>query len=633
MRRTTRSFNDSSGGETGGLDKLQPGTTLQDRYLILGIIGSGGMSSVYKGRDLHFPNVTKLVAIKEMINLIADQTMYEMVVRNFEREADLLATLSHPAIPRIYDYFTHKNSSYLVMEFIDGKDLEDILRSAEDFLSEEQVVNWAVELCDVLSYLHNQQPRPVIFRDIKPSNIMIDQHAHIRLIDFGIARVFQPGQKGTMIGTEGYSPPEQYRGEASPAGDIYALGATIHHLLTKRDPRLEPPFSFTERPVRDINPEISQELEDVLNTALAYDPKDRYSSAASMKEALISTAKQTGILIHPQATEDSPSAPRPSKGTGVKEVWSFECEDEIRGTPLIHDGRVYIGCYDNNLYAIDQETGEFEWKYAAEGGITGRPIEQDGLIFVGSEDFRLHAITSSRGKLAWTYYAEGPIRSSPAYSDGHVFVGADDRRLHVVNAQNGRRAWRVETNAPVWSSPLVKDERVYFGCESGDFYCYDFRAEMKWRQKVKRAITSSPLMIENLICFGSKDWTLYAMDAENGWQVWRYRLGGPTISSPAFAEGMIFIGCGDNNIYAVDAKTARETWRYETEHQVTSSPFVYGDSLYCGSVDGSLYCLDMRSGRLRWRFETGAAITGSPIVVDDTVYIGSTDHKLYALLA
>ena len=122
MRRTTRTLEGQP--ETGQLGQLNAGVTLQDRYLVLGILGSGGMSSVYKGRDLHFPNVTKLVAIKEMINLASDPTMYEMIVRNFEREADLLATLSHPSIPRIYDYFTQDASSYLIMEFIEGKDLE-----------------------------------------------------------------------------------------------------------------------------------------------------------------------------------------------------------------------------------------------------------------------------------------------------------------------------------------------------------------------------------------------------------------------------------------------------------------------------------------------------------------------------
>jgi serine/threonine protein kinase len=183
MQKDTRKLGE--GGE--GIDRLQAGTTLEDRYLILGMLGKGGMSSVYKGRDLHFPNVTKLVAIKEMVNLVADQNMYEMVVRNFEREADLLATLSHPAIPTIYDNFTHKNRSYLVMEFIDGQDLEEILGDMDDFIPEDRVVGWAIELCDVLHYLHNHQPQPIIFRDIKPSNVMIDQHNHIRLIDFGIA--------------------------------------------------------------------------------------------------------------------------------------------------------------------------------------------------------------------------------------------------------------------------------------------------------------------------------------------------------------------------------------------------------------------------------------------------------------
>ena len=118
-------------------------------------------------------------------------------------------------------------------------------------------MTWAIELCDVLDYLHKHKPDPIIFRDMKPSNVMINNNGDIMLVDFGIAKTFQSGIKGTMIGTEGYSPPEQYRGEATPAADIYALGATIHHALTRRDPRLEPPFSFAERPLRRINQLLS----------------------------------------------------------------------------------------------------------------------------------------------------------------------------------------------------------------------------------------------------------------------------------------------------------------------------------------------------------------------------------------
>ncbi len=625
MRRTTRALPNKP-GETDQLGLLQPGVTLQDRYLVLGVLGSGGMSSVYKGRDLHFPNVTKLVAVKEMINMAADPTMYEMVVRNFEREADLLATLSHPAIPRIYDYFTQESSSYLVMEFIEGRDLERLLGDTDDFLSEEKVITWAVELCDVLTYLHGHQPQPVIFRDMKPSNIMIDQHGHIRLIDFGIARVFQPGQKGTMIGTEGYSPPEQYRGEASPAGDFYALGATMHHLLTRRDPRAEPPFSFSERPIRQINPRVSPELESVVNAALAYDPKERFPSAESFKGALLAAAKQTGILVSPQK---STALKLPSD---VQELWSFECEDEIRGTPTVHRGILYVGCYDNNLYALDAKRGTFLWKYPTEGGIPTRPAAHEDLVYVASEDHRLHAVSADEGKLAWTYLAEGPIRSSPTLHEGYIFFGCDDAHLHVVNMLNGRRAWRAEAAGPIRSSPLVVDERVYYGCETGDFYCVDFRGEVKWRFRAKRAIASSPIMVEGILYFGSMDWTLYALEAEGGWQIWRFRMGRPTISSPVYAEGKLFTGCADGNIYAIDARNNRELWRFQTEHQVTSSPVVQEDSLFCGSVDGSMYCLDLRSGRKRWTYRTGGPITGTPTIADGTIYFGSTDHHVYALL-
>jgi serine/threonine protein kinase len=145
---------------------------------------------------------------------------------------------------------------------------------------------------------------------MKPSNVMINQQDHVVLVDFGIAKPFESGQKGTMIGTEGYSPPEQYRGEATPLADIYALGATLHHALTRHDPRLEAPFSFNERPVRQKNPNVSPELETVVTTALQYNPEDRYQNASDMKDALLGAARETGILrqistnLGPQKSSD-----------------------------------------------------------------------------------------------------------------------------------------------------------------------------------------------------------------------------------------------------------------------------------------------------------------------------------------
>jgi serine/threonine protein kinase len=614
-----------TGDDSDTRRQLQPGMTLVERYLIQATIGSGGMGAVYRARDLHFPNVTKLVAVKEMLNVASDKLTRKTIVRNFEREANILATLSHPSIPRIYDYFSQGNRSYLVLEFISGKDLEALINATDGFLPEDQVLAWAIDLCDVLSYLHTHKPEAIVFRDMKPSNVMINQHGKVMLIDFGIAKVFQAEQKGTMVGTEGYSPPEQYRGEASPQGDLYALGATLHHILTRRDPRLEPPFSYSERPICKINPGVSKELEKAITTALEYNPEDRFPTAAEMKEALLGVARQTGALSRI-------SAPSPHE-SDVKPLWSFQCEDEIRGTPAFYQEAVYIGCYDNNLYALSATDGKFLWKYATDGGVVSRPVAYEGNLYFGSEDRRLHVVNARSGKVVWTYFTEGAVRSSPHITDGHLFIGSDDHYLHAVNLDSGRAAWKFEAASAIRSTPAVARDLVYVGSESGDFYAVDFRGELKWHFRAKRAVTSSPLVIEQAVYFASLDGTLYALDNRNGWAIWRFRMGKGSIVSPCSANGLIFIGAADGFIYAVEARSAKELWRFRTEHQISGSPAVYKEALYCGSVDGHLYCLEYRTGQLRWKFASGGPITGSPLVYDDMVYIGSTDHRLYALLA
>ncbi|WP_424912661.1 PQQ-binding-like beta-propeller repeat protein [Thermanaerothrix sp.] len=620
-QRITQSF----GG--GGVNRqLSPGYVLVDRYLIQEVIGVGGMGSVYRARDLHFPNVVKIVAVKEMINQARDPMVRQTILHNFEREANLLVTLNHVAIPKIFDYFTHDERSYLVLEYINGKDLEAILNETEGFLPEDQVVKWAIEICDVLDYLHNHKPEPIIFRDLKPSNVMINQNGHVMLIDFGIAKLFREGQKGTMIGTEGYSPPEQYRGEATPLADIYALGATLHHLLTKRDPRLEPPFSFAERPIRKINPGVSPELETIVNTALQYNPEDRFPSAAVMKEALLAAARKTGILSRI-------SLPTTMKEEKIKPLWVFKCEDEVRGSPFYDNGVIYIGSYDNNLYALDATSGEFRWKFPTEGAIVGRPVAYQDIVVIGSKDSFLYCVSARTGKLIWSHKTEGAIHSSPRVGEGHVFFGSDDGYFYAVNLASGRRTWRLDVGDPIRSTPFLTNEFIYFGTEGGDFLCLDYRGQIKWRFRAKRAITSSPTVAQGMVYFTSLDASFYALDSKSGWMIWRFRMGKGSVSSPCHVDNFVFAGSADGYIYCLDANTSKEIWRFQTNHQVSGSPIIYKDNLYCGSADGNLYCLEYKTGKLRWKFATDGPITGTPTAFNNVIYFGSSDHMVYALLA
>jgi outer membrane protein assembly factor BamB/tRNA A-37 threonylcarbamoyl transferase component Bud32 len=618
------------GGSSDRVDgRLVEGAVLQKRYRILGIVGAGGMSTVYKGQDLRFPAVTRLCAVKEMLNIATDPQIRQRNLENFEREASILATLSHPAIPQVYDYFTEGEHSYLVLEFIQGEDLESLLNSMETLPSEAQVVNWALQVCSVLIYLHNREPHPIIFRDIKPSNIMLDERGHLRLVDFGIAKVFEGGEKGTMIGTEGYSPPEQYRGIAGPRGDIYSLGATIHHLLTKQDPRLEPPFSFHERPVRAANPAVSEELTAMLERSLEYDASKRFATAEEMHEALskLESARRAvpSSAVFRADLDREAGAPEP--------IWEFACEDEVRSSPTVVNGVVFVGAYDNNLYALNARSGEFLWKYPTEGGIGSSPCVAEGKVLFGSKDYSLYALNARSGRLLWTCPTRGPVYSSPRFQFGHIFFGSDDGNLYAVKIDSGRVAWTFHAEAPIRSSPAIGKEAIYFGDEIESVYAIGAGGQMMWRFRARRGLISSPLLVGEVLYVGSKDDYLYALDVNTGWDVWRHRTNGPIVSSPATDDAAIFFGSADGVVYALGKDNGRLLWQYKTGGQVASSPVYHRGSVYIGSTDGLLYCFDAKTGRLCWRFRTGGPVISSPCAADDVVYCGSCDRYVYALPA
>ncbi len=628
MSLDTRQIQPGKPPPAGGVDgALAPGRVLQDRYEVMGILGLGGMSAVYQARDRRFPGVMKLCAVKEMKSHSLDPQMRQVAIQNFEREANILATLSHPAIPKVYDYFSEEARSYLVMEFIEGRDLEAVLSEMTGFLPQEQVLEWAIQLCDVLQFLHDHNPS-IIFRDMKPSNIMLDKHGRLRLIDFGIAKNFQPGQKGTMIGTEGYSPPEQYRGIADQRTDIYALGATLHHVLTRQDPRVEPPFSFHERPIQSTNPAVTSEFAQVIMRALEYEPDRRWASADDMKRSL-STLRPAQVAHYgARATANINSGE-------IMPLWTFACEDEIRSSPALCNGVLYVTSYDHNVYALNSTTGKFLWKYATDGGIAGSPCTTEDRVIIGSDDRVVYCINAQTGRIAWTCPTQGRVRSSPRAQFSHVFFGSDDRRLYAVNLQSGRISWKVELDGPVRSSVAVGEDVLYCGDEAGSIYCLDIRGTIKWRYSTKRAVTSSPTLYKELqlVVVGSQDGTVYGLDAQSGWVVWRFRTGKAVISSPCIDEGIVYIGSADTNLYALEAKTGRQIWKYATDGQVNSSPAVAQGSLYVGSVDGAIYSIDVKTGTLRWRIHTNGPVISSPLIEDDVVFVGSNDRLVYALPA
>ncbi len=305
-------------------DVLGPNLILNERYRLITPLKTGGMGGIYVGKDLR---LNTICAVKELFLEIFPEEEKNNTLERFKQEAEILAKLRHPNLPCVTDYFLEDEKYYLIMDYIDGEDLGRVLkREGDPGLNEKQVVRWGVTICEVLEYLHSQNP-PIIYRDLKPSNIMLRKKDYrIMLVDFGVAKFLEKKQKyHTAIGTEGFSPREQYRGLTEPRSDIYALGATLHHLLTKAT---LVPFRF--KPIRHYNPRLSPKLESILMKALQDKIEYRYKNAAEMKKDLLMVLdEEPATLIDKirRKLDDSIAVLKNEKQEGEK-IKVFIVEDE-----------------------------------------------------------------------------------------------------------------------------------------------------------------------------------------------------------------------------------------------------------------------------------------------------------------
>jgi len=257
---------------------LEINDILLTRYRVIEVLEMRSSFVLYKVRDLNFVDVERYVAVKERWYGGPDATLRAQYLKSANSEAMILAMLSHPAIPKVYDFFGIEDRVFMVMEYIEGQSLGQIL-NLNLKLKLDRILQWGIELARALHFLHTQMAEPIIHRAITPSNIMIDVHGNIRLYDFSLSTLFAPNLTKTNVIEQGYAPPEQYESKPTPQSDTYGLGATLHHILTGKDPRLAAPFSFGRYPVSQFREDANSDVDLVINTALAYEVEDRYQNA------------------------------------------------------------------------------------------------------------------------------------------------------------------------------------------------------------------------------------------------------------------------------------------------------------------------------------------------------------------
>jgi outer membrane protein assembly factor BamB len=332
--------------------------------------------------------------------------------------------------------------------------------------------------------------------------------------------------------------------------------------------------------------------------------------------------------------------------SGGDKIWEFETGDQVRAAPTVVNDTVFVGSWDERLYAINAADGTEQWSFSTSpsgggsfGPIAGAPAVVDQTVYVGTNmrGFgRVYAINDSDGSKEWQYKTGSRVYTSPTVVDGTVFVGNDGGslgdpapNLYALDADDGSELWIFQTENNIRSSPTVVDETVYFGSDNGQIYAVETTdGTERWSTSLGQwpPVRSSPTVVDGTVYVGCGDRDgkdLYALNAEDGSIQWGVNIGRGTDSSPTVIEDTLYIGNTDQHIYAVNTDDGSVLWSFKTNNTIISSPTVAGNVVYVGSQDGSIYALDRTDGSERWTFDGQKKIRSSPTVVDGTVYVGS----------
>ena len=589
---------------------LQANSLFKARYRIIRLVGVGGFGAVYEAQDMleH-----RQVAIKE-IGLIGltSQEMIE-VTGSFNREAQLLSSLQHPSIPGIYAQLTDTEHWYLVMDFIAGQTLEEKLAQADGgSLAPEECLRIAVQLCDVLEYLHNSQP-VVIFRDLKPANIMLTNDGRLYLIDFGVARLYKPGQPRDTIafGSPGYAAPEQYgRVQTTPRTDIYSLGVLLHQMLTGQDPSLNP---FRFQPL-SVGGHLPARLEQLVAQMLEKDMEHRPESASEVRRQLQAILKLSAAAtrhkkvsqVHRSSLTQTPGLANPFSTMGVTVSIYRRHTEAVHILAWSPDGRSLISCDNGNyvfIWNAFQQAAFLAFPFIVGGQVHDLAWSPDGsMLATAGEDgavrlWRTHlrlwqkvayffrglpASSASKDPpytRSWSsdeqiclWEQKGSVHALSWSPDGQMFVSAQKSALHIWNAQT--------------------KEHLLLG--KGHSGVVD---DVAWSPDGQR------------IASCGRDHTTRIWSASDGKILWHWRAkGGTTMTVLAWSPNGHYLACGADNgtIHVWDTLQERQIYIYQA-HKDWISSVVWspdGQRIASASFDQTVHVWSALDGKDRFIYRS-----------------------------
>ena len=317
-------------------------------------------------------------------------------------------------------------------------------------------------------------------------------------------------------------------------------------------------------------------------------------------------------------------------------VWRFGAGGEVKSSPAVVNGRVYIGSSDKYLYSLDMHTGEQIWSTLLDDGIEASPTVIDNVVYVGSLHGTLYALNAASGTELWKFSTGDKLMGGVNWfkdseSRLHILSGSYDSTLYCIDAQTGKSVWTYETGNYINGSPAVNGKYCVFGgCDAVIHIVFVTDGKKMGEIDTSAYIAGSAAIQGDHVYVGNYAGELLKASLDAREVAWRYGIDGePFVSSPAVTDEVVVIGGGDMNVHCIDNETGQSRWTYKTLGAVDSSPVIVGERVLAGSDDGRLYLLSIADGKLLWSYETGRSITSSPAVADGMVVVGCDDGMVY----
>jgi len=664
---------------------------IDDQYTVLEKY-RGGMSVVYIVLDDFSQKRFAVKTVKE--EMLEDRT----AVDRFAQEARTWMNLGrHEHIVEAIIYREIRGQPFLFLEYVDGVSLGTLI-DHEDELFPPQVVSYALQVCQGMEYVHNAEVGPgdsgVIHRDLKPGNIMIDRRGHVKITDFGLAKVYGVSTRLTDtdigLGTYVYMPPEQFLDAASAdrTSDIYSFGVVLYRALTGEYPvrgdsvgkLIRNILEGTPAPLREHDEQLPVALDQLVLRCLAKKRADRVATFAQLGDELrvlqdgVEQAYQEADVLlcrvcgyrtthryvscpvcaanmteaageeeaEPESEEPAVAPPRSSPEEMERAEAHYARALELRkegrlrsALDLLRQAMELRGDFEQARSMLDEVALEL-----ARSRADKRQPAYNWPMFRGSitrSGYTPEVVVPPLFR-RWQVEIGSWVLSSPSVANGVVYVGTRREeqgsvgRLCALSARRGELLWEFATSYEVNTGPaVVRGERVYVGAHR-QLVCLNARTgERIWGMVADDLVETSPGVIGSKLYFADSSGAIYALALDRQRVLWKTSTGMPIFSSPAVWGDALYLGSSDYMVRSLEASSGEIRWEFATGGEVLATPAYADGVVYVGSCDHRLYALDATTGAKRWEFQTGDEIHSSAAVHEDKVIFGSRDGRIYAV--